>query len=185
MNIKALGYCNAHYLRFTRKKDMDAPIRRPMTDQERFWSKVNKKGECWEWQGATYNGYGVFRYESAARLAHRISYMWHKGEIAEGLEVDHMCHTRHCVNPNHLRLATHSENGRNRASANTNSKSGRRGVYWCNWYQRWMARAMIDRKSHFIGSFDTEQEAENAATQWRRENMPESLKDSRKELSWT
>lgn len=174
---KSRGYCNAHYLRFIRGKEMDAPVRRPMSDRERFWTKVDKSASCWLWRGATHKGYGFFHYKGAARLAHRVSYLWQNGEIPNGLEVDHMCHNRACVNPSHLRLVTHSINGQNRASANSNSKSGKRGVYWCNWYQRWMARATLDRKVHFIGSFDSQKEAEHAAREWRREHMPYSVKD--------
>ncbi len=43
-------------------------------------------------------------------LAHRVSYELHKGPIPDGLFIDHICRTRCCVNPNHLRAVTHAQN---------------------------------------------------------------------------
>ena len=43
--------------------------------------------------------------------AHRAAYVHHSGEqIPEGMVVDHMCWTRKCVNPAHLRLLTNAQN---------------------------------------------------------------------------
>ena len=43
--------------------------------------------------------------------AHRAAYVHHSGEqIPEGMVVDHMCSTRRCVNPDHLRLLTNAQN---------------------------------------------------------------------------
>lgn len=42
--------------------------------------------------------------------AHRLSYELHKGEIPEGLEIDHLCRNRWCVNPDHLEAVTRREN---------------------------------------------------------------------------
>lgn len=163
---------------------MDPPVRNARaTDSERFWAKVDRSGDCWQWTGAIQNGYGVFRFDGAARLAHRVSYSWATGPIPGGAEVDHMCFNRGCVNPTHLRLLSHSLNGQNRASANSNSKSGIRGVYWLKERNGWMARAMLDRVYYPIGLFRTIEEAERAATEWRRVHMPASIHDQRKKVS--
>lgn len=176
---RAFGYCNAHYSRLAKGRDMTAPIRDVhATDEARFWSKVDKAGECWQWTGAVVIGYGVFRINNANQVAHRVSYAWSNGAIPEGAEVDHMCFNRGCVNPAHLRLLSHSLNGQNRASANSNSKSGVRGVYMVN--GKWLARAMLNRVTHRIGVFDEIEDAEKAATEWRREHMPYSINDQRK-----
>ena len=178
---KALGYCDAHYARRAKGADMDAPIRNVRaTDNERFWSKVDKSGDCWLWTGATHRGYGLFRLNGGSRLAHRVSYEWSKGEIPAGAEVDHMCFSRGCVNPTHLRIASHSLNGQNRESANSNSKSGIRGVYWCNTYGHWIAKAMLNRKPHHIGIFHDLEEAAQAVTAWRKEHLPYSINDQRR-----
>lgn len=160
---------------------MDAPIRQPyLSDKERFWDKVAKTESCWLWTGAKQNGYGVARVDGAARLAHRVSYAWARGEIPEGAQLDHMCHSRACVNPEHLRFADHILNGQNRSTSNSNSKSGVRGVYWCNTYGHWIAKAMINRKPHHIGIFHDIDLAAKAVAEWRSENMPYSLMDKRK-----
>lgn len=66
---------------------------------------------CWEWVRYRNNfGYGVTFYQGTNRLAHRVSYMLHVGPIPPGLEIDHICNNRGCVNPAHLRLVTHREN---------------------------------------------------------------------------
>lgn len=178
---KAFGYCNAHYIRHSQGKDMEPPIREPYgNDSERFWQKVDKTETCWLWTGAKQNGYGICRSGGAARLAHRVSYTWENGEIPEGVQLDHMCHNRACVNPSHLRFADAALNGQNRARSNKNSKSGVRGVYWCNTYGHFVAKGMLDRKPHHIGIFHDLNEAAEAVSIWRKENMPYSILDQTK-----
>lgn len=71
----------------------------------------DEKTGCWLWTGSKYrNGYGWLKVFGKNRSAHRYSYELHKGEIPEGLEVLHSCDVKHCVNPNHLRVGSHSEN---------------------------------------------------------------------------
>lgn len=181
---KALGYCNAHYLRFTRGRNMDAPIRNHRaTDQERFWAKVAKSDGCWTWKGARVNatGYGVFRLNARNQVSHRVAFAWANGSIPDGYEVDHTCFNRSCVNPEHLRLLTHQENGQNRAGANSNSKSGVRGVHRVK--DQWLARVSVGPKVHSIGRFDDLGEAEKAIKEWRRRNMPVSLRDAERKAS--
>lgn len=63
---------------------------------------------CWRWAGATYGatGYGMVGVavdgRRTTRGAHRVFYMAHRGPIASGLELDHLCRRRLCVNPDHL-----------------------------------------------------------------------------------
>lgn len=177
---RAHGICNAHYLRQTRGQDMTKPVRNwKATDEERFWEKVDKSGECWLWTGAvTGGGYGVFRIRGGNSVAHRVSYAWENGPIPEGFGVDHMCFARSCVNPSHLRLLSHIENGQNRSSANSNSKSGVRGVYWAQ--GQWLARGVINRVTYEVGRFDDLAEAARAITEWRRQHMPASIQDQRR-----
>lgn len=177
---KALGYCNAHYLRQMRGRDMTPPVRRKMSEDERFWQKVDKTDSCWNWTAARFNGYGIFRFQGAARIAHRISYTWRFGPIPEGIEIDHMCHNRSCVNPEHLRPATKILNGQNRSGLNSNNKSGVRGVHWATAAGCWIAKGHLNGRPVNVGRFTDLDEASRAITEWRRANMPYSLMDQRK-----
>ena len=78
---------------------------------ERFWKRVDirNENECWNWLGATVDGYGIVSYKGKSRKAHRVSY-----ELEHGTEpvnvVDHLCKNRLCVNPKHLEDVTKKEN---------------------------------------------------------------------------
>lgn len=74
----------------------------------RFNSKIRKDvSGCWLWKGAlNADGYGSY----CGEKAHRWSYRKWKGEIPEGLVIDHRCRRRHCVNPDHLEVVTNEEN---------------------------------------------------------------------------
>lgn len=79
----------------------------------RFFQKVNKTDQCWLWLGTINQyGYGMFRKgkDTITTGAHRISYELFIGEIPFGLELDHKCRVRNCVNPKHLEAVTRKEN---------------------------------------------------------------------------
>lgn len=103
-----------------------------MTTEERFWAKVDKQdGGCWLWTAALSGGTGYGQFytemheidgETKPRKvgAHRFAYEALVGPIPQGLDLDHLCRVRHCVNPAHLEPVTRSEN----------TKRGETGAHW-------------------------------------------------------
>lgn len=68
---------------------------------------------CWVWQlGCNLDGYGRVKFRGKQRPAHRVVYEREVGTIAQGLELDHLCHNKRCVNPSHLNVVTRSEHTR-------------------------------------------------------------------------
>ena len=55
-------------------------------------------------------GYGQFKVGGRVVLAHRFAYEMVVGPIPDGLQLDHLCRVRHCVNPDHLEPVTNREN---------------------------------------------------------------------------
>ena len=80
---------------------------------ERFckYLSISETG-CWEWNGCCgKDGYGQFWDGKRLVKAHRFSYEYFNGiTIPDGLESDHLCRNRKCVNPNHIEPVTRSEN---------------------------------------------------------------------------
>lgn len=92
------------------------------TREEKIWARVNKNGPvpdfnpelgpCWLWTGNVEDqGYGVFHIGGGKTVkAYRLVYEMTVGEISEGLQPDHLCRVRACVNPSHLEPVTKKEN---------------------------------------------------------------------------
>lgn len=67
---------------------------------------------CWIWRGQKTYGYGRIYVpgRASSAMAHRVYYERHVGPIPEGFVLHHLCEQRDCVNPDHLKPVTHSEN---------------------------------------------------------------------------
>jgi len=84
--------------------------RRPLLDRFQEKYQVNEAG-CWVWTATgVANGYGTIDVDGRHALAHRVAYELFVGEIPAGLDLDHLCRNRRCVNPAHLEPVTRSEN---------------------------------------------------------------------------
>ena len=70
---------------------------------------VSESG-CWMWRGTVRSGYGVAKIGGRRWSAHRLAFILLRGEIADGLELDHLCRTQLCVNPWHLEPVPHVVN---------------------------------------------------------------------------
>ena len=78
---------------------------------ERFLSKIDSSGECWVWTAYTRrDGYGRIKIGRKMFLSHRKSFLWSRGYLTEGLQIDHLCRNHSCVNPDHLEEVTQREN---------------------------------------------------------------------------
>jgi hypothetical protein len=114
---KTQGFCGRHWERVRRHGDATTLL--VVHDGlERFMSYVEKTDGCWLWRGTlTWDGYGLFRNLGSRTGAHRHAYQFLVGPIPEGLQLDHLCRVRNCVNPAHLEPVTAAENTRRAAAA--------------------------------------------------------------------
>lgn len=95
------------------------PKRVGVSFEDAFMTKVKKDGGCWLWLGSVHKaiGYGTVSIgrhpisgKKTSEYAHRISHELFKGPIPVGLQIDHICRVRRCVNPSHLEAVSQAEN---------------------------------------------------------------------------
>jgi len=85
---------------------------------------VHSASGCWEFPSNNGNGYGRLRHCGRMLYAHRVSYELHVGPVPEGMQIDHLCRNRRCVNPEHLDAVSQAENLQRAAASITACPAG-------------------------------------------------------------
>jgi hypothetical protein len=113
VDVAAQGLCNMHYARKLSHGDPTVSLLDRSPAVERFWNRtIQSVDGCWEWTGTINNvGYGSLS-DGESNLAHRFAYELLVAPIPDGLQIDHLCNVRNCVNPAHLEAVTAQENMR-------------------------------------------------------------------------
>ncbi len=105
----ARGYCRLHYARLMKSGDPLVGGKRTRAEQFASSYDVDANG-CWIWnRSLVTNGYAAF-WDGGIVTGHRWSYENFIGPIPAGLQLDHLCRVRSCVNPDHLEPVTLAEN---------------------------------------------------------------------------
>lgn len=91
-------------------KRRTAPSALSLFERLIFHSHVVTNG-CWTWAGSKdKDGYGNTKVAGKHAFAHRAMYQVCRGPIPEGMQLDHLCRNRACINPAHLDIVTSFEN---------------------------------------------------------------------------
>lgn len=164
----AKGWCKHHYNRNYHSGEPTDGVRRPRykTPRESFVARTRWEGECLVWQGSKYpNGYGQIAVgHGKMQLVHRWAWEQQHGTIPSGMQIDHMCHNRACVNIEHLRLATPKQNLENMLRGNAGSTSGGiRGVCWDASRNKWLATVGHNGEVLDLGRYESKELAATAA----------------------
>jgi len=90
--------------------------------KDRFWSKVDKTGDCWVWTASiNQRGYGQFKIydrgngKQKVMETHRIAWLLENSDIPVGMQICHKCDNPLCVRLEHLFLGTPKDNAQDMA----------------------------------------------------------------------
>lgn len=100
---------------------------------------------------------------------HRLVWIFHHGEIKDGMEIDHINHDGTDNRIKNLRVVNSTENKRNKTKQRNNT-SGKNGVYWVKKVNKWRAIIHICGKSKHLGYFEDLESAAKARLQAEIEN---------------
>lgn len=178
-------YCDQHYRRFRKYGDPTyGYVQRCSSPEEAIQTYIEQVGDCIEWTGyRDPNGYGhimAMRPETGKEtswLTHRYAWTLANGPIPGGMEIDHECHNHACLNLAHLRLATRKQNAENRRGAQSDSRSGVRGVKWDPRGHVWVAHVTHYGRTHYVGRFTSIEQADAAVRAKRNELFTHNTMD--------
>jgi hypothetical protein len=161
-------FCKSHHSQFWKGAELKPLSGKALPVNERFWSKVNKTDTCWLWTGElSSDGYGRVRIDGVKVAVHRWAFEDAGGVIPEGMQIDHVCRVRNCVNASHLRPVTNKQNGENTGAKVNNLSCGVRGVTWNKRERCWKVRVVHNRQRYNGGRFSNLADAERAAVELR------------------
>ncbi len=116
---KKRGLCIKHYTRLLRYGDINHTSVIVGDDKKRIkGNSIVVDSGCWEWQRYIKEGYGITILKGQIEQAHRASWKVFIGEIPEGMQVNHKCHNRKCINTEHLYIGTQKQNMQDMIDAN-------------------------------------------------------------------
>lgn len=166
--VRTRGWCGKHYARWRRHGDPTGGATRYPSPEESFAARTRWSEGHLLWSGAVSRGYGQLSVNGRPMLAHRYAWEHVHGPIPDGMHVDHKCWTTTCVNVEHLRLATHAENGQNRSGVG-DTRSGVRNVSPNCRASGYMVRIRREGTEHYLGNYSTLEEAAAVAERGREE----------------
>lgn len=103
--------CQTHYMQERRAGRLT--LREREAPQQYILNRIKKcDSGCWEWEKSKYLGYGRLVRDGKTWPAHAYSYTAFFGPIPDGLQINHKCHNRCCVNPEHIYAGTQKQNVR-------------------------------------------------------------------------
>ena len=125
-HVLAKGWCRKHYSRMRRRGELAISQTQPGAALEWLleYALPERASDCLLWPfTSSHNGYGVVRLSGQIWPAHRLVCHLVYGQAPfERAEAAHSCGVRACVNPQHIRWATHLENIRDKYLHGTQTK---------------------------------------------------------------